>query len=72
MILSLDMLKNLSLRLVTERKDLIEALAKAPSTDTLSDALLRRLADVSAAANAVSREVAACEPHLGWGENDQA
>jgi hypothetical protein len=67
MSVDLDKLKKLSMRLVVERKSLIEALAAIPATEHLSSELLQRLAEVSAAGAAVSREIAAHEPHLGWG-----
>ncbi len=63
----LDKLKKLSIRLITERKMLIEKLAATPTAEHLSSELLQRLAEVSAAGAVVSREIAAHEPHLGWG-----
>lgn len=63
----LDKLKRLSIRLITERKVLIETLAATPTAEHLSSESLRRLAEVSAAGAVVSREIAAHEPHLGWG-----
>ena len=67
MSVDLDKLKKLSLRLVLERNSLIEALAAIPATEPLPRELLQILADVEAAAAIVSREIAAHEPHLGWG-----
>lgn len=55
MSVDLDKLKKLSMRLVVERKSLIEALAAIPATEHLSSELLQRLAEVSAAGAAVSR-----------------
>ena len=67
MSVNLDELKKLNMRLFVERKSLIEALAAVPETERLSSEILRRLAEVSAAGAVVSREIAAHEPHLGWG-----
>ena len=67
MSIDLDKLKKLSIRLIAERKSLIEALAATPTTERLSSESLQRLAEVSAVGAAVSREIGAHEPHLGWG-----
>jgi hypothetical protein len=64
---NLDKLKILSTRLVVERKSLIENLVAIPASEKLPGEVLQRLADVSVAAETVSREIAAQEPHLGWG-----
>src|SRR5438270_6563863 len=68
-IMSVDLneLKTLSLRLIVERKSLIEAMAAVPATERLSSESLQRLAEVSAAGAAVAREIAVHEPHLAWG-----
>jgi hypothetical protein len=67
MSIDLDELKKLSIRLITERTALIEALAATPRGEHLSSGSLQRLAEVSAAAAVVAREIAYHEPHLGWG-----
>jgi hypothetical protein len=63
----LNELKTLSLRLIVERKSLIEAMAAVPATERLSSESLQRLAGVAAAGAAVAREIAVYEPHLAWG-----
>ena len=65
--IDLDKLKKLNMRLVIERNSLIEALAAIPATEKLPSESLQRLATVSAAGGAVSREIAVHEPHMGWG-----
>jgi hypothetical protein len=67
MSVNLDKLKKLSMRLVVERNSLMEALAAIPASERLPNESLQRLAEVSAAGAAVSREIATQEPHLGWG-----
>lgn len=67
MSVNLDKLKKLSMRLVVERNSLMEALAAIPASERLPNESLQILAEVSAAGAAVSREIAAQEPHLGWG-----
>jgi len=67
MSIDLDELKKLSIRLIAERKALIEAMAATPAAEHLSSESLQRLAEVSAAAAAVASEIAYHEPHLGWG-----
>jgi len=67
MSVGLNELKTLSLRLIVERKSLIEAMAAVPATEGLSSESLQRLAEVSAAGAAVAREIAVHEPHLAWG-----
>jgi hypothetical protein len=67
MSIDLDKMKKLSVRLIAERKSLIETLTAAPPAEQLSSESLQRLVVVSAAGAAVSREIAAHEPHLGWG-----
>ena len=64
---NLDKLKILSARLVVERTSLIESLVAIPANENLPGEVLQRLADVSAAAETVSSEIAAQEPRLGWG-----
>ena len=67
MSVDLDELKKLSIRLIAERKAFIEAFAATPAAKHLPSESLRRLAEISAAAAAVAREIAYHEPHLGWG-----
>ncbi len=67
MSVDLNELKKLSLRLIVERKSLIEAMAAVPAIERLSSESLQRLAEVSAAGAAVAREIAVHEPHLAWG-----
>ena len=57
MSIDLDELKKLSIRLIAERKALIEALAATPTAKHLPSESLRRLAEISAAAAAVAREM---------------
>jgi hypothetical protein len=66
MSVELDSLKKLAIRLVVERKTLIETLAAKPANEQLSNDLLQRLATLAAAGAAVSHEIAIHEPHTGW------
>lgn len=64
---SLATLKKLRLKLHNERNALVEALAALPDAETLPLDKIQRLAAVSTAGAAIAREIAAHEPHLGWG-----
>jgi hypothetical protein len=66
MSIDLNELKKLSMRQIAERKSLIEALTATPAAEHPSSEWHQTLVEMSAIGAAVTREITAREPNLGW------